>query len=433
MNKLALTLSAVCYLFLANQVHGQWTKSGIAGENIRALAIGGNNIFAGTQDSGVFLSTNNGASWTAVNNGLPRSEFVTAFAISGDNVFTGTNNYSTGGVYLSMNNGESWSEVDSGITDRYINVFAVSGNNIFAGTSAGGVFLSTNNGASWTTVNNGLTIRYCPSPQSCIEGFYEDFNARILGLVVSGNNIFAGGSNYYGLASIYLSTNNGASWAVVDTGLPNNISLTTLALSSNTIFAGCDHGGIYLSTNNGMSWTGVNNAFINSTKVTSFAVSGNNIFAGTDSGIYLSTNNGASWAVVNAGLVNTSISALAGNGNDIFAGTGNGVWRRSLSEMLGIINPKKSILFSKFTGQNLIAFTPSNQTIEISFSLVQSQIVTLKIYNLSGREIATLVNKNLGTGAHSLSWDTKNVAAGCYAVKMQVGSNVFVKNIPVSK
>ena len=48
-------------------------------------------LFAGTYDGGVFLSTNNGATWTAVNAGLPNA-FVTALALSGTDLFAGTYN-----------------------------------------------------------------------------------------------------------------------------------------------------------------------------------------------------------------------------------------------------------------------------------------------------------------------------------------------------
>jgi len=38
---------------------------------VYSLAVNGSNLFAGTERGGVFLSTNNGTSWTAVNTGLP--------------------------------------------------------------------------------------------------------------------------------------------------------------------------------------------------------------------------------------------------------------------------------------------------------------------------------------------------------------------------
>jgi hypothetical protein len=63
---------------------------------------GGTNLFAGTEGGGVFLSTNNGTSWTAVNTGLTHT-YVLSLAVSpatgeagGTNLFAGTEG---GGVW----------------------------------------------------------------------------------------------------------------------------------------------------------------------------------------------------------------------------------------------------------------------------------------------------------------------------------------------
>jgi hypothetical protein len=92
----------------------------------------------------VFLSTNNGTSWTAVNTGLTSTN-VHALAVSGTNLFAGTRG---GGVFLSSNNGISWTAVNAGLTSTFVralaesgtNLFAASGSNIFAGTHDGGVW-----------------------------------------------------------------------------------------------------------------------------------------------------------------------------------------------------------------------------------------------------------------------------------------------------
>jgi len=270
--------------------------NGPYGGDVRCFAVSGRNIFAGTYGGGVFLSTNNGTSWTQVNNGLTNT-VVLSLAVSGTNIFAGT----YGGVFLSMNNGASWTQVNNGLTNTWVRAIAVSGTNIFAGTS-GGVFLSTNNGTSWTQVNNGLT------------------NTNVRSLAVSGTNIFA--ATYGG--GVFLSTNNGTSWTQVNNGLTNTW-VYALTVSGTNIFAGTEGGGVFLSTNNGTSWTQVNNGLTNTT-VYALAVSGTNIFAGTDGGVFISTNNGASWTQVNNGLTDTDVEALAVSGTNIFAGTDGGVF-----------------------------------------------------------------------------------------------------------
>lgn len=116
---------------------GQWTQTnGPYGGSITALLVNGTNLFAGTEGGGIFLSTNNGQNWTAVNNGLTNQN-VRALAVSGNNLFAGTVG---DGVFLSTNNGESWAAANNGLTNLTINSLAASDKNIFAGTEGAGVF-----------------------------------------------------------------------------------------------------------------------------------------------------------------------------------------------------------------------------------------------------------------------------------------------------
>ncbi|HEX9970570.1 MAG TPA: hypothetical protein VGD14_00730, partial [bacterium] len=55
----------------------------------------------------------------------------------GTSLFTGSDGY---GVYLSTNNGEDWTAVNTGLTNKHIFALAVNGTNLFAGTYGGGVF-----------------------------------------------------------------------------------------------------------------------------------------------------------------------------------------------------------------------------------------------------------------------------------------------------
>jgi hypothetical protein len=56
-----------------------------------SLAINGNDVFAGTAfNSGVYISTNNGTSWTSISSGLPTNNGITSIIVSGTNLFAGT-------------------------------------------------------------------------------------------------------------------------------------------------------------------------------------------------------------------------------------------------------------------------------------------------------------------------------------------------------
>jgi hypothetical protein len=296
-------------------LNAQWVQvnNGLPNNlSVTALATSGTNLFAGTWGAGVFLSTDNGTSWTQVNNGL--TDFhVYAFAVSGTNFFAGTES----GVFLSTNNGTNWSPVNTGLTNTNVIALAASGTNLFAGTGVG-VFLSTNNGTSWTQVNTGLTY------------------TAIEALTVSGTNLFAG----TGGGGVFKSNDNGTNWTPVNNGLTNP-NVLAFVVSGTNLFAGTI-GGVFLSTDNGASWSPINNGLTNQ-QVQALAVSGTNLFAGTNGngGVFLSTNNGTSWTQVNTGLTNTYIRSLAISGTNVFAGTNGGVFRRSLQ---GCVQPPSGMV-----------------------------------------------------------------------------------------
>jgi hypothetical protein len=237
---------------------------------------------------------------------------------------------------------------------------------------------------------------------------------------------------------IFRSTKNDTSWIKSDSGiLPSYFHANCFAMNNANIFAGIRTSGIFLSTDTGKSWSTVKTGPTDS-NICCFAVNDGNIFAGTQNGgVFLSNNNGTSWTAINSGLtdiIHHQIKFLAVNSTYIFAGRDveHCVWRRPLSEMItGVINTSQPALSQTSTGFTLAASAQSNHIVAICFSLAQSQPITLKIYNISGREIATLVNRTLGAGAHSVAWNCRNVAMGCYVARMQVDKNVFVKNIPV--
>ena len=216
---------------------------------------------------------------------------------------------------------------------------------------------------------------------------------------LSESNIFAGTWDF----GVYLSTNNGTSWT--QTAL-NDQAAKSLVISGGNIFAGT-YNGIYLSTNNGTSWT--QTALNNITN--SIAISGSNIFAGTNSGIFLSTNNGTSWINKNQGFnVVPIVNALVIANNYIFAGTvGNSVWRRSLSEIIGVQNISSEVPVSYSLGQNYP--NPFNPVTKIKFSIVSSphvlggNLVQLKVYDVMGREVQTLVNESLKPGTYEVTFD----------------------------
>jgi hypothetical protein len=57
---------------------------------------------------------------------------------------------------------------------------------------------------------------------------------------------------------------------------------------------------------------------------------------------------------------------------------------------------------------------PFNPSTNIKYQVASSGFVTLKVYNVLGKEVATLVNTEMNTGTYSINWDAGNLASGVY-------------------
>ena len=65
---------------------------------------------------------------------------------------------------------------------------------------------------------------------------------------------------------------------------------------------------------------------------------------------------------------------------------------------------------------------PFNPTTTIEFSIPRTEFVTVKVYNLVGHEITTLINDELFTGNYSIKWDGSHQPSGLYFVQIESGS-----------
>lgn len=64
---------------------------------------------------------------------------------------------------------------------------------------------------------------------------------------------------------------------------------------------------------------------------------------------------------------------------------------------------------------------PFNPSTTIEFSIPKSEFVTLKIYNLLGQKVATLVSEKLNAGSYNYSWDAGTLSSGVYLYKLNAG------------
>ena len=450
-------------LYSASVRDNSWKPVSHNFQYIDCLAIRGTDLFAGS-DNGVFLSTNNGATWNPMNNGFNPDPTAKAFAANTNGLFVGTN----AGVFSSSDGGNSWTKTTLGSIE--ITTMMTTGDTLFAGTHAG-IFRTSTNGTHWTFSElSGVTALAAATDKSnssiifAGRDWYVDRDAFSSGAICRStdngiswtktalesvyvtsiavskntegeNSLFASTSD-----GIFLSTDYGERWTLLDSSLTNITSLVTIPNGSGgmDIFAGgvgdFQHflsGGIYRFTNNGKEWMKTTLATINGH---SFAYTEKYIFAGTSSGIFLSTDNGNSWSSQNSGLINGDIGPLLVSHSNLFVGIGsNGVWQRPISEMIptyvGPLSAQLPVTFS--LEQNFP--NPFNPTTTIRYVLPSSANVKLSVYDLLGREIATLVNEEQSAGWKEVAWNAIGQSSGIYFYKLTAGNFVEVKKMSMLK
>ena len=159
-----------------------------------------------------------------------------------------------------------------------------------------------------------------------------------------------GGRNFgYGSigthGGVLKSTDGGASWSAVNVGLPDQISVSTLAIDTQnpgTLYIGTGwdlayvtpqavSGEIFKSTDGGESWfaasLGLPGDFVSSLLID--PKNAGTVYAVTGSGIFKTTDGGMSWSAANMGLPATHVLALTLDSQDpgtLYAGTLSGVF-----------------------------------------------------------------------------------------------------------
>ncbi len=418
---------------------------------IKSFYVSGSNLIAGTPEA-IFLTTNGGTVWDAV--GYNRV-YVWSLDASGPNFWaTGYQHY----VYLSTNNGDSWIPRINDLYPafRYPEITSSGGNTyvtfINNNLTRTGVYKTTNDGLNWQEIVN-LSNRDIISIAAATDtmiflGFYYKngeygiyrlsslyypwglYNEGVWDIAIKDTNVFAATTN-----GIYRSTNGGFNW--VNTG----ISGSKLAVYGESVYSvATDYSsgrGIYRTTDNGASWYSIG---LNDKPIMGLAVYENKVIAGVyGEGFYITTDDGTNWYPRNEGLdsIPDNISDIVIKNGVVFSSfDAASIWKRNLSDITEIKENPVEIPTIFSLSQNYP--NPFNPTTTIKYSVPkiinnQSSIVNLKIYDILGREIATLVNEEKTPGMYEVEFNAKSLSSGIYFYKLAVGSFTATKKLILLK
>lgn len=134
-------------------------------------------------------------------------------------------------------------------------------------------------------------------------------------------------------------------------------------------------------------------------------------------------------------LINDTLHLRAGF-FDIGRGTGytlgpNGHVSQEGGALTDVTAPDPTVPRSFFVDQNYP--NPFNPSTNIKFGLPQEMIVTARVYNLLGQEVATLFSGRQIAGVHELRFDASSLSTGIYLLRVQAGTTVDTKRMILMK
>ena len=448
-------LQTLFFFLLVTQIcFGQWVQVGLNGKSIDEIAVKDQTIFATTDEYGgdpiynfvgkLYRSLDNGFNWTMI------VDSCLDVAISPtDKLFmikdTLQDFLQDRSLYSSTDNGDSWmlSNAVVQLADSFDYVYP---NNITI-TPEGNVILSI----------------FYPVPMTLITGFGisndDGLSWSTPGRTVKGGNIFDFRDNFiitngfaHGCGAyhgyIYLSSDYGITWNHLGdppASYPNAIGFFA---NGNIILGGEAAGnippGVHISEDFCNTWVQI--AILNSGGFPnrrsglhwSSGSSEGMLIGIEDLGVLLFTDEGDSLGFWNEGLTNLNVQALTLDNNGyVYVGTGNGVWRRPLSEVTPVEGNQMTIP-SNFNLSNNFP-NPFNPSTKIKYSVPQSSQVQIKVYDVLGNEIETLVNEEKPAGTYELTWNASGVSAkggyasGVYFYQLKAGSFVETKKMLLLK
>ncbi len=378
--------------------YGAWAQY----NNGKVIVVGAPGSSGLTFDQ-VMISTNGGTNWTIA----PVNSSATFYSIDMLNANTGFMCGTSGNLRKTTNGGANWDSVPGAFGTNLLRriefVNATTGYLFQSTTNSGGAWKTVDGGANWTAVSFG-------TEDSRI--YYSSF--------VNANTGYVG--NY--TPKLMKTTNGGANWTLLaNTPLGSGYIYGIDFFSPDSgIVCGTSGARLCRTLNGGTSFDTVPTPFTASLygskffKINSGWIFGYNGFAGR------TTNGGASWL-----LYNTSGSYGYGNymtnADSGFVVGSSGYIHKISKSPLTTIEWTTEIPTTYYLKQNYP--NPFNPTTTIEFALPKAGLVSLRIYDVAGREIVNALNTTLNPGVVKYTFTGTNFASGVYFYRLVVDGNTI--------
>jgi len=346
-----------------------------------------------------FVVGNNGTIMRTTNGG---QNWILQFSNTANNIrsvyFHDANNGIVAGdlglVLKTSDGGLSWIQQPSGTNNNLISVsFANVNNGIICGSN-GTIIHTTNGGVSWNIQNSGVT-RYLTKV------FMTDVNNAYI----------------VGIGSRLKTVNGGATWSVLYNCIGQGCEYLADVQFFNANTGYVSGGGFKKTTDGGINFTNYSGPI----SYAHFIDEMNGIGVHYQT-VSRTTNGGINW--ISNSLINGSYSQfydvhMSDLNTAVIVGSFGAIMRTTTGGST-FIEPVSNVLPAKFSlTQNYP--NPFNPKTIINYQLSTFNIVSLKVFDALGKEVATLVNQKQNAGSYEVEFNGEDLPSGVYFYKLEAG------------
>ena len=371
---------------------------------VYTLSVVRDTLYAAT-DSLVYVRANAGTSWFTLVLPAASPDFVTCLVKYRGALIAGT---FRSGIFRSTDEGSSWKSFNSGLEGlgaTSISNLLVRRDSLIAGTYGAGVF----------TTNVDLS-----HPWSAWSDSIADYQGdNVFKMLVVGNTVLAGaGANGY----MFRYTDAQPWWNPVPLNTPRHVGHTVsgMATDVNAVVAGTNLG-IYRSTNEGLSWE-IASSFIPQQLIQILILFHETTFYALEttplaSALLASSDEGKTWQQLGVYPL-PNVLDITIVGDTLFLGNTGGLWKASLSQLTTSVTEKTMTPGAFRLQQNYP--NPFNPSTTISYELPRASYVTLAVFNSLGQRVSTLVGAFEEPGYKSVQFDGSRLSSGVYFYRLSV-------------
>ena len=440
--------------FSSSAIQAQtWEFVGLDSMVIIHLYVSGDTIWAGTahrvgnlDKSGLYRSIDGGKNWVQLDSVLGIGE-IAGFYIDEERtmniyIVKGENAYISSGIfYKTTDGGENWQEVQSIVASNSVGWFGISTfnkNDIYfiAVGYTNILYRTTDAGENWKLIGSFPADSHGNSVAIALDLLHD-------------STLYAGVSTSIIGEFFYKSTNRGESWFFVSTPptVPNEIYTDYFIPDRIYLFTFPP----YISNNGGINWLRADSGLAANTGFISFYqdnITTRLLYNLRNDGLYNSKRDYIFWEMiegteslpiyfgptgftVDKNMKNIFIEPVT---RELFLGTAKGIYKTGIITHTEdeIKNPTLNFLLK----QNFP--NPFNPTTTIEYQVKNRAFVSLKVYDILGNEIITLVSEEQPAGNYKVTFDigiikSYNFTSGVYIYQIQAGSFVETKKMVLLK